>query len=128
MAVMLPAISMMHFASRVISRVLKGRTRTATFTDDMLASDDVHAPSSVCQGARGREAWINFAIHIQWHQRLKYLEENIFSQTSEVLIWEWEGATQELYCAHVLCFEEVILISKNLHLATGIGFWTSSKF
>lgn len=35
-AVMLPAISMMHFASRRISRVLKGRTRTATLTDDIV--------------------------------------------------------------------------------------------
>lgn len=36
MAVMLPAISMIHFESRPISRELKGRTRTATLTDDIV--------------------------------------------------------------------------------------------
>lgn len=34
--VVAPSISMMHFDSRPISRELKGRTRTATLTDDML--------------------------------------------------------------------------------------------
>jgi hypothetical protein len=36
MHVVLPLISMMQFDSREISRELKGRTRTATFTDDMM--------------------------------------------------------------------------------------------
>lgn len=35
--VVLSNISMIHFDSRPISRELKGRTRTATFTDDILA-------------------------------------------------------------------------------------------
>lgn len=43
MAVVAPFISMMHFDSRDISRELNGRTRTATFTEDILA--DVH---SIC--------------------------------------------------------------------------------
>jgi hypothetical protein len=34
--VVLSNISMMHFASRVVSRVLNGRTRTATLTDDIF--------------------------------------------------------------------------------------------
>lgn len=81
MAVMLPDISMMHFASRKISRVLKGRTRTATFTDDMLASDDVHAPSSVCHGAKEEEKLeLIFAFLIKCRPRLSYLGENISSQ------------------------------------------------
>lgn len=33
--VVAPLISMIHFDSRDISRELKGRTRTATLTDDM---------------------------------------------------------------------------------------------
>lgn len=41
--VVLPVISMMHLQSRAISRELNGRTRTATFTDDMAA---VAAPRS----------------------------------------------------------------------------------
>ena len=36
--VVLPPISMMHLHSLEISRLLKGRTRTATFTDDMFKS------------------------------------------------------------------------------------------
>lgn len=36
MHVVAPVISMMHFESRLISRELNGRTRTATFTDDIL--------------------------------------------------------------------------------------------
>lgn len=36
-----PLISMMHFDSRPISRELNGRTRTATFTDDMSVSHSV---------------------------------------------------------------------------------------
>jgi hypothetical protein len=35
-AVVLSNISMMHFESRDISRLLNGRTRTATLTDDIL--------------------------------------------------------------------------------------------
>lgn len=35
--VVLPDISMIHCASRDISRLLKGLTLTATFTDDILA-------------------------------------------------------------------------------------------
>jgi len=35
--VVAPAISMMHFDSLAISRELKGRTRTATLTDDILS-------------------------------------------------------------------------------------------
>jgi hypothetical protein len=34
--VVLSSISIMHFESRVISRLLNGRTRTATFTEDMI--------------------------------------------------------------------------------------------
>jgi len=34
--VVLSTISMMHFESRLISRLLKGRTRTATLTDDIF--------------------------------------------------------------------------------------------
>lgn len=34
--VILPCISMIHFESRAISRELKGRTRTATLTDDIF--------------------------------------------------------------------------------------------
>lgn len=34
--VVFPDISMMHWASRVISLMLKGRTRTATLTDDIF--------------------------------------------------------------------------------------------
>jgi hypothetical protein len=36
-AVVLSNISMIHFESREISRELKGRTRTATLTDDIFA-------------------------------------------------------------------------------------------
>lgn len=36
-AVVLSYISMIHFESREISRELKGRTRTATLTDDIFA-------------------------------------------------------------------------------------------
>lgn len=35
--VVLPPICMIHSASRDISRLLKGRTLTATFTEDILA-------------------------------------------------------------------------------------------
>jgi hypothetical protein len=35
-AVVLSNISMMHFASRKVSRLLNGRTRTATLTDDIF--------------------------------------------------------------------------------------------
>jgi hypothetical protein len=35
--VVLSNISIIHFESREISRVLNGRTRTATLTDDILA-------------------------------------------------------------------------------------------
>lgn len=34
-------MSMIHFDSRPISRELKGRTRTATLTDDMTVSQSV---------------------------------------------------------------------------------------
>ena len=36
-----PDMEMMQVQSRFNSRLLKGRTRTATFTDDILALDDV---------------------------------------------------------------------------------------
>ena len=36
--VVLSIISMMHFDSRLISRLLNGRTRTATLTDDIFFS------------------------------------------------------------------------------------------
>lgn len=39
--VVAPLMSMIHFDSRPISRELKGRTRTATLTDDMTVSQSV---------------------------------------------------------------------------------------
>lgn len=36
----LPPIFIMHLQSLVISRLLNGRTRTATFTEDIFAFDD----------------------------------------------------------------------------------------
>ena len=36
--VVAPPISIIHFESLPISRELKGRTRTATFTEDMLTA------------------------------------------------------------------------------------------
>lgn len=35
--VVVPVIAMMQVASRATSRLLKGRTRTATFTEDILS-------------------------------------------------------------------------------------------
>lgn len=40
-------MSMMHCASRYISRLLKGRTLTATFTDDILIDFNVDSKFSV---------------------------------------------------------------------------------
>lgn len=78
---------------------------------------------SLSQGEKEKNPWINFVIRIKWHPRLRYLEENIhFHKLLRCWFRNRERRTRQLHCAHVLCFEEIILISKILHLATGIGF------
>ena len=61
MYVVVPSMSMMHVLSAAISRLLNGRTRTATFTEDILATLDLWSlisELSDSQGGRGTEEQI----------------------------------------------------------------------
>lgn len=80
-------------------------------------------------GRKGRKAWINFCVSYQVTPTPELSRGNyFFAELLRCWFRNGRGRTRELHCAHVSWFEEMILISRNLHLATGIGFWTSSKF